>query len=237
MKREVLLVLAFLLGACGSGESSKVGLHIAISPSAQPASAALMACLPRNKGLQISFDVRYPATIHLDNVDLYIRLGVPQEPPAFAAQLASESFVIVTNATRALNRSQAADLFGGRISNWSELGGEDLPVKLWVGPASDETRQAFEASILLGSPVAGDANVAADPQQILDAVAADPAAAGLLPAAWVSPAMTQFDLGVELPLLAIAAQEPSGAARAVLSCLQGGVGQAALAEKYTPLQP
>jgi hypothetical protein len=78
--------------------------------------------------------------------------------------------------------------------------------------------------------------VAADPQQTLDAVAANPAAAGLLPAAWAGDA-ARIDLGIELPLLAIAAKEPSGAARAVLSCLQSGVGQAALAEKYTPLQP
>jgi phosphate transport system substrate-binding protein len=236
MKRKFFLTVVLLLGACNSAQSTGAELHIAISPAAQPASAAVMACLPREEGLQISFDAIYPAAIQLNKVDLYIRLGEPLEPPAFAAQLATESFAIITDPTRSLSRFEAADLFSGRISNWSELGGEDLPVALWVGPASDEARQAFEASILLGSPVAGDANVAADPQQTLDAVAANPAAAGLLPAAWAGDA-ARIDLGIKLPLLAIAAKEPSGAARAVLSCLQGGVGQAALAEKYRPLQP
>ncbi len=236
MKLGILTVLALLLSACNSAQSTGTELHIAISPAAQPANAAVMACLPREEGLQISVNASYPAAADLENLDLYIRLGEPQEPPAFAAQLATESFVVVTNATRSLTHSQAADLFSGRISNWNELGGEDLPVELWVGPASDEARQALEASILLSSPVAGDANVAADPQQILDAVAADPAAAGLLPAAWAGDA-AQINLGIELPLLAVAAQEPSGAARAVLSCLQGDVGQTALAKKYVPLKP
>jgi hypothetical protein len=236
MKRKVFLSAVLLLGACNSAQSTGAELRIVISPAAQPASAAVMACLPREEGLQISFDALYPAAIQLNEVDLYIRLGEPLEPPAFAAQLATESFVVVTNAARSLSPSQIADLFRGRISNWNELGGADLPVQLWVSPASDEARQAFEASILLGSPVAGDANVAADPQQTLDAVAANPAAAGLLPAAWAGDA-ARIDLGIELPLLAIAAKEPSGAARAVVSCLQGGVGQAALAEKYTLLQP
>jgi hypothetical protein len=236
MKRKFFLAVALLFGACNSAQSTGAELHIAISSAAQPASAAVMACLPREEGLQISFDAIYPAAIQLNKVDLYIRLGEPQEPPAFAAQLATETFVVVTNAVQSLSRSQAADLFSGRISNWSGLSGEDLPVKLWVGPASDEARQAFEPSILLGSPVAGDANIATDPQQILDAVATNPGAAGLLPAAWAGDA-AQINLGIELPLLAIAAEEPSGAVHAVLSCLQGGVGQAALAEKYTPLQP
>lgn len=236
MKWLPLVAVLLFITSCAPGTAEAEELHIAISPAAQPASSAVLACLPRDQSIHISFDEFYPAAIQLDKVDLYIRLGEPQESPAFAAQIATESLVIITSAVDQLSRSQAADLFSGRIGNWSELGGEDQPVELRVGPASDEARQTFEANILLGSPVSGDANIATDPQQILDAVAANPGAAGLLPSAWASEA-AQIDLGVELPLLAIAAQEPSGAARAVLSCLQGSLGQAALAEKYAPLQP
>jgi len=236
MKRSVLVAVLLFITSCSSGSAEAQELRIAISPAAQPGSAAVLACLPRDESIHVSFDALYPAAIQLDIVDLYIRLGEPQELPVFAAQLATETFVIVTNAVDQLSRSQAADLFSGRISDWNELGGEDMPVELWIGPASDETRQAFEKSVLLGSPVAGDANVAADPQQILDAVAAHPGAAGLLPAAWAGETPL-ISLVIELPVLAIAAQEPSGAARAMLSCLQGSLGQAALAEKYAPLQP
>ncbi len=236
MKWSVFVAILLFITSCAPAAAEADELRIAISPAAQPASAAVLACLPRAEDIHISFDELYPAAIQLDKVHLYIRLGEPAEQPAFAAQLATESLVIITNAIDQLSRSQAADLFSGRISNWSELGGEDLPVELWVGPASDEARLAFEESVLLGSPVSGDANIASDPQQILDAVAANPGAAGLLPAAWASGA-AQIDLGIELPVLAIAAKEPNGAARAVLSCLQGSLGQVALAEKYAPLQP
>jgi hypothetical protein len=238
MKWLPIVAVAFLIiSACASAPAEAEELRIAISPAAQPASAAVLACLPRDESVHISFDALYPTAVELDNVDLYVRLDEPQEQPAFAAQLATETIVIITNAADQLSRSQTADLFSGRVSNWSELGGEDLPVELWVGPTSDEARQAFEASILLSGPVAGDANIATDAQQILDAVAANLGAAGLLPAAWASETAAQIDLGIELPVLAIAAQEPSGSARDVLSCLQGSLGQAALAEKYAPLQP
>ncbi len=236
MKWSPFIAIVLFISSCASAAAEAEQLRIAISPAAQPASAAVLACWPRDEGVHISFDALYPAAVDLDNVDFYIRLGEPQEQPSFAAQLAIETLVIITNATDQLSRSRAADLFSGRVSNWNELAGEDLLVELWASPGSDETRQAFEASVLLGSPMAGDANIATDPQQILDAVAADPGAAGLLPAAWAGET-AHIDLGIELPVLVIAAQEPSGAARAVLSCLQGNLGQAALAEKYTPLQP
>lgn len=234
--RYLLVIAIFFISSCASTAAQAEEVRVAISPAAQPASAAVSACLPRDESIHISFNALYPAAAELGEVDLYIRIGEPEEPVAFAAQIATESLVIVTSATDQLSRSQAADLFSGRISNWNELGGEDLPVELWVGPSSDEARQIFTSQFLLGAPVASEANVAGDPQQILDAVAADPGAAGLLPAAWAG-ATAQIDLNIELPVLAIAAQEPSGSARAVLSCLQGSLGQAALAEKYAPLQP
>lgn len=236
MKWTSLVAVLLFIASCAPSAAGTEELHIAISPAAQPASAAVLACLPRDESIHISFNELYPVAVELDKVDLYIRLGEPQGSPAFAAQLATESLVIVTSAVEQLSRSQAADLFSGRVDNWDELGGEDLLVELWGGPASDEARQAFEVNILLGSPVSGDANIAANPQQVLDAIATNPGAAGLLPAAWVGET-AHIDLGVELPVLAIAAQEPSGAARTVLSCLQGSLGQAALAEKYAPLQP
>lgn len=230
----------FLLVACSPQAEPAAALRIAISPAAQPVSSAVANCAPGGEDLFMSIDVRYPSVVDLDQYDLFIRLGEPQDLPSFAAQLAWEQIVVVLNngnETINLTTQQLADIFSGRAANWSELGGQGGAIALWVGPASDETRQAFEERVLLGSPVSGAANLAADPQTLLDAIAADPLAAGLLPAAWADESIQQIDLGLDLPVLAISDQEPSGAAAQLLACLQSANGQSLLSEHYRPLQP
>lgn len=239
VKHSYFVGLIFLLAACSPPAEPAAALRIAISPAAQPVSSAVANCAPGGEDLFMSIDVRYPSVVELEEYDLFIRLGEPQDLPAFAAQLAWERVVVVLNSDNKVNLTitQVADIFSGRVANWSELGGQDGAIALWVGPASDETRQAFEERVLLGSPVFGAANLAADPQLLLDAIAADPFAAGLLPAAWADESGQQIELGLDLPVLAISDQEPSGAAALLLACLQSANGQSLLSEHYRSLQP
>ncbi len=233
-KFGLLLGFSMLVSACSPQPEAGPSLHIVLSPAAQPVSAAVAACMPNVENLSAKLEARYANFVDLDDVDLFVRLGEPAEEPEFAAQVAWENIVVVLHPDNELDlsRSQLADLFSGRVEDWSELAGEAAAVSLWVGPESDEARQAFEADVLLGSPVTGAANLATNPEDVLAAVAADPAAAGILPAAWADESVRAIELEVELPVLALAAGEPSGAARQLLACLQGEVGQAALAELY-----
>jgi hypothetical protein len=232
-------LLVILLAACGQAPQPTQDLRIAISPAAQPSSDALLACLPRDERVAITIDPRYPAAIDLADYDFYLRLGEPAEPASFAAQLATERVLLIINREQdldSLTPAQAAALFSGRAENWEELGGEDEPTQLWVSPDSDEARVAFETSVLRGA-LAGSAHLAGDSAGVLAAVAADSGAAGILPAAWVSDAVQPIDLGLSLPLLAVANAEPQGAAREVLACMQSGAGQQVLAQTYAPLEP
>jgi hypothetical protein len=229
------LVLIFLLAAaCAPKAETTQELRIAISPAAQPATAALLACLPADESIAITIDARYPAALDLNDYDFYIRLGEPDEAPAFAAQLATEHIVLVINPEQDLNTlsgSQAAALFSGRAESWEAVGGEDEPVTLWVGPDSDEARTAFESNVLRGA-LAGSANIAGTNEGIPAAVAEDSGAAGVLPAAFVNDTVQAIDLGLALPLLAIADSEPQGSARDTLACMQSGAGQTILATTY-----
>jgi hypothetical protein len=234
MKTRFLL-LGWLLAACAAQPQTTQQLNIAISPAAQPASAALLACLPADESIAITIDSRYPAALDLAAYDFALRLGEADEPPAFAAKLASERIVAIINTEQdiaVLSASQVAELFSGRAESWEEVGGEDEAVALWIGPDSDEARVAFERGVLRGK-LAGSANIAGNAEGVLAAVAADSGAAGIVPAAFVTEAVQPIDLGLELPLLAIAPAEPQGAARAVLACMQNGAGQAILAATYS----
>jgi hypothetical protein len=236
---SILLMLGVLASACNPPAEAGPELTVVISPAAQPVSAAVAACMPNTENLSVSLDVRYSDFVALDEVDFFIQLGEPAVMPEFSAQISWEKVVVILHADNELDlsRAQLADLFSGRARDWAELGGEAGAVSLWVGPESDEARQAFEAGVLGESPVTGAAKLATNPEDVLAGVAADPAAAGLLAAAWADGAMRVIESGVELPVLALAAEEPSGAARELLACLQGEVGQAALAELYAPLEP
>ena len=237
-KLAFILCLGLVASACSPQAEARPSLRIALSPAALPASAAVSACLQRVQDVSVSIEVRHSSVVNLEDLAFYIQLGEAEEEPGFAAQVATENVVIVVHPSNQLEFSlaQVADLFSGRVQNWSEVGGEEAAVNLWVGAESDESRMAFEARILRGSPVAGSAQLATNPEDLLAAVAADPAAAGILPAAWVDATVQAIEIGIELPVLALAAEEPSGAGREVLACLQGGVGQAELGKLYAGLE-
>lgn len=238
MKHIAITFFALVLSACAAPQLEGPSIHIGLSPAAQPAQAAVSACVPSIEGLSVSIDSVYPNVVLLDDYDFYIRLGEPNEAPAFVAQLASDEVVAVMSTANvaALDPTDLAEIFTGRIRDWDELGGADT-INLWVAPEGDEVRAAFEANVLLGAPTAGWAKLAANPQIVLDQMTTDARALGLLTAAWIDPNAAHVSTGVMLPLLAIADTEPSGAARQILACLQGDAGQAALAEHYTPLAP
>ncbi|MEX2144375.1 MAG: hypothetical protein WD740_07245 [Anaerolineales bacterium] len=239
LSKLAIPLLLFLAGACSPQADERPTLRIVLSPSAHPVRAAVAACMQEFDNLTAIIEMRHPSVVDLTEIDFFVQLGEPEQQAGFAGHLAVERVVVILHPSNKMKLSRAyiADLFSGRVQDWGALGGEELAVNLWVGSDSDETRRAFETEMLLGSPVAGSAHLVTNPEKLLAAVAADPAAAGILPAAWVNESVLAIETGIELPVLALAAEEPSGAAREVLACLQGEVGQAALGELYAVLEP
>lgn len=233
--KPALFLMALLLAACGGASNAPAEeMRIALSPAAQPVTPALLDCLPQDDNVNVRVETIFPSQLDFGEYDFYIRLGAPDERPAFAAQIATERVVLAVNAAQtvqALTASQAAELLSGRVENWAQLGGDDEAVLLFAPPQSDEARRALEA-LLLRVPLSGQAIIATDPQTLLDNVAANNGAAGILPAAWADESVRAIDLDISLPVLAIGAAAPQGAARSVLACLQSAAGQAALAEVY-----
>ncbi len=226
MKFKTFAIFAILvLSACTGTGAPQTSLRIVISPAAHPVSAVVLTCAPTSEDISVSIDSFYPGSFALADYDVFIRLGDPDDDAGFVAQIATEEIVIIANPSlgiEQLTRSEAADLFSGRSGT----------AAIWIGPESDEARQLFSAEILLGSPVSSTASLAASPEQMLAEVSADPNAVGILPAAWASESVATIDLGIQTPVLAISATEPTGAARDLIACLQSPTGQAGLGEEY-----
>lgn len=63
------------------------------------------------------------------------------------------------NTVRTMTKAQLLDVFGGRITNWKELGGADAPITLYVREDGSGTREVFEGKALDKGTTSAQANV------------------------------------------------------------------------------
>jgi len=242
-KRYALLLLILLLAACASPATPEATptveqLYVAITPALRPFQGALAHCSQAIPSARLHTVERPASALDTDEFDLSIRLGEPEDLPAFTAPLAGEKVVLITHPTNrvtSLTSEQLQAIFGGRAQSWAELGGSDRAIEVWVGPPGDEVRQAFDRQVLNGGLVTPNARIAPTPEAMLEAVSVTPGAIGYLPNAWLSESVQSLELGIELPVLALADGQPTGSARDLLACLQGAEAQAIIAVAYTPL--
>lgn len=81
-----------------------------------------------------------------------------------------------------LTQAQIRALFTGEITHWKQLGGSDLPVKIYSRLRGSSTRQYVEEVVLNGGDFANSAQELDSTQALAAAVAADPAAIGYIAA-------------------------------------------------------
>lgn len=208
------------------------------TPGVRILTPVLVACAAEDPDLALFLEETPKPALDLDPLpDRPLRLGLALgEPPeqSYAATLSDVQIAVITHPSNPVHRLSAAELqalFSGQIQNWIELGGSDQAVTPWALTPADESRQLFENVILSESKISGQTRLAADPAWMLAEVSVDPGAVGYLPAAWLNEGVQAAGLepalaeGLRLPLLGLAANEPQGAARRLLICLQSGSGQ------------
>jgi hypothetical protein len=233
------LVFLILLSGCTSTDvatetTETVTLSVVISPAVFPVRLAVSTCGAQTPEVVVFIRESFTGQT---NADLVIRLGEPDNFPPFVAQVAQEELVLVVNsgnqaATMTLNL--VADVFSGRIHNWSMIGGSDAEIQVWTFIEADETRQIFEREVLGGGRVVSNALLAPHPSAMLEAITRDPLAVGYIPKAWSTGEVSTILLGIQLPVLVVADEQPQGAARELVACLQSELGQEILKPFYSP---
>lgn len=152
--------------------------------------------------------------------------AVPDGWSAF--ELGTEKLAVIVNPANPAQSISSAGLtlvFSGEILDWDYLGQAPGPLTAWSLPAADESASvALAGGIVLAS---GDQlRLAPAPAELRAAVAADPSAIGLLPARFLDDSVRELVIdgldpaALSAPLLALTPQEPQGALRAWLGCLQ-----------------
>ena len=95
--------------------------------------------------------------------------------------VAIDSIVVIThpdNPVKSVAMDDLAAIYAGRITNWSQLGGPDLAIRVVDRPIDSGTRNVFADRVLGGARVTPAAAIAADNNEMARMVNEDPGAIG-----------------------------------------------------------
>lgn len=104
------------------------------------------------------------------------------------------------NPVSRLTLPQLRAVFGGTVTNWSALGGPDLPISLYGRAQGSGTLDTFRSMALGGGPVAANIRVGETGADTADAVASDPGGIGFTGLAYIrnaKPLALRLECGLE----------------------------------------
>jgi phosphate transport system substrate-binding protein len=168
--------------------------------------------------------------------------------------------VHLSNLTKEVTKQQVADIFSGKITMWSELGGLETKILVIDRPRNQNIRDAFESQLGITGKINGTAKVIGPDDQVvktvvgtlppLSAVAylslsqglsvvSSGVAVRLLPIDKVEPEIPTVKDGrypLRRPLLLLSKKEPHPLAEAFTQFVLSQAGQQLISETYIPIK-
>jgi phosphate transport system substrate-binding protein len=185
-----------------------------------------------------------------------------EDPSMWATQFGWDGIGILvhlSNFTKDVTKQQVADVFSGKVRDWSELGGPDTKILPIDRPRNQNVRDAFETQLGITGKLTGQAKTIGPDEQVvktivgtlppLSAVAyislstglsavSSGVAVRLLPVDKVEPEVPTVRDGryhLRRPLLLLSKKDPSPLAEAFAAFARSAPGQAIVGEIYVPL--
>ena len=203
---SLFLLSSFIVVSCAPATqiSQTQVISVYATSAAQPWLTELYTCADNSS-----------ATLNLtaDKPDITLRVGEPEIIISPVYQIDEEEILIVTNresAIQNLTLAEAQELFvQGNAS-----------AQVWVYASEADVQIVFDQLVMKGRTVTSFAGLATSSQQMSDLINAEKDAVGILPKHWVTGTVREvFSVGV-VPVLAITNEEPQGAVKDLISCLQ-----------------
>ena len=116
-------------------------------------------------------------------LDVAAKAGIRQLDTAGEHTIALDGLRIIVNRDNKVSRlslAQVADLFSGKVTRWSDVGGVALPVTLYGRAANSGTYDTFASLVLVGGRTMVSARAMATNEDLADAVASDPGGIGFV---------------------------------------------------------
>lgn len=94
-------------------------------------------------------------TVNIGNSDVFAeeKLDEAKAKELVDHKVVAQGFAVVTTQdvkASSLTKDQIKDIFSGKVTNWKEVGGDDMPISVIHRPASSGTRGTFTKAILDG---------------------------------------------------------------------------------------
>jgi hypothetical protein len=218
MKRLLfLLTIVFLVGCSPAATPTpKPVFRVYASSATQPWLDELYQCADLN-------DVLLSVSNDPGSADVSLRLGENGNLISPAYKIDDEEILVVTHiqtGVSTLTVDQVRSIFSGQVANWSELGGSDVPVEVWVYSEDEDIQQLFNQTVMDGLPATSLARLAVSSQHMSDSVGMNPGSIGFLPRRWKAGNTHETLLAITSPVLAITKSEVDEAFNNVLACLQ-----------------
>ena len=146
--------------------------------------------------------------------NLYLRVGEPETLVLPAYQIDEEEILIVTHRespVQNLSLEEARVLFSGQA---------DPSVQVWAYASGEDVQVLFEQLVMNGRSVTSLARLAVSPQHMSDMLNAESNSVGVLPRHWKTGNTREVFSAGMAPVLAITKENPDGAVRELVACLQ-----------------
>jgi phosphate transport system substrate-binding protein len=185
------------------------------------------------------------------------------EHPGLAAQQIGWDgigiLVHLSNFTKDITKQQAADIFSGKIREWSELGGPETKILLIDRPRNQNIREAFESQLGIAGKISDAARMIGPDEQVVKTVVgtlpplsaaayislstglsmvSSGVAVRLLPVDKVEPEVQTVKDGrynLRRPLLLLSKPEPHPLVKAFATFALSAPGQTIIGDTYIPL--
>ena len=157
---------------------------------------------------------------NLKSPDLRLQLGGPADDSSgFAALLGWENIIVIANSETNIQHISMDEL--------SKIFSAPPPdYEVWAFPEDHPIRELFDDVVLHDSELTPYAQLAPNPEAMLEMVSNHANAIGYLPGSWVTGVIHIVELDpqsqsqLQLPVLGITNMEPEGILRSILVCMQ-----------------
>ncbi|MCK9431842.1 MAG: phosphate ABC transporter substrate-binding protein [Candidatus Omnitrophica bacterium] len=121
---------------------------------------------------------------------------------ATANIVAMDGLAVIVNASNnvsKMSKKQVKDIFTGKISNWSQVGGSDEKIVVVSRDTSSGTFEAFLTMVLSGDKTRPDALMQASNQAVATTIASTPGAIGYVGLGFISPSVKAVEIDGVMP--------------------------------------
>jgi hypothetical protein len=266
-RRWLLIALSLTLLGCQTPVSAPLPITVSVAASSIPIGLTVsaselpgMLTFPADRA-QPQFEVTSAQALFADMEAgeleaILVHIIPAQYDDYYISPVALDGVVVIVdrdNQLQSLSLGQVQALFNGRIGNWSQVGGADMPVVVVSRERGSGVRTLFQQRVLGSQRVSINAWIRPTPLSVLETVATTPGAVGYVTLGSLSSTVAErasvHQLALDdvsatpatvgnqsypltTPLYWVSPTEPVGELRGVLAWLQSDEAQAQLGVRF-----